>query len=203
MKKIKQFFAEFGKFIRRGNILDLAVGVIIGSAFSAIVTSFTDKIIMPLVNLLLSIGGSNGLEKAYTFLRRVEDGSGNVDLERSIYIDWGAFITAVINFLIIAFTLFVIIKVVMRSNKIFSDSVEKVKKNIPTEAERKELESMGVDHKDKKAYRKALAQLRESKNVAPPPPPKKPTQEELLSDILVELKKQNNTVEVENNQDGQ
>lgn len=203
MKKIKQFFAEFGKFIRRGNILDLAVGVIIGSAFSAIVTSFTDKIIMPLVNLLLSIGGSNGLEKAYTFLRRVEDVNGNVDLERSIYIDWGAFITAVINFLIIAFTLFVIIKVVMRSNKIFSDSVEKVKKNIPTEAERKELESMGVVHKDKKAYRKALAQLRESKNVTPPPPPKKPTQEELLSDILVELKKQNNTVEVENNQDSQ
>lgn len=196
MKKIKAFFAEFGQFIKRGNILDMAVGVIIGGAFSAIVTAFTNKIIMPLINLLLSIGGTNGLEKAYTFLRKVKDASGNIDLDRSIYIDWGAFITAIINFLIIAFTLFVIIKIAMSSNKFLSESVEKVKKNIPTESEKKELEEMGVDHHNRRAYRKALAKLREDKAKAkaqsqPAPEPKKPTQEELLADILAELKKQN------------
>lgn len=206
MKKIKAFFAEFGQFIKRGNVLDLAVGVIIGSAFSAIVTAFTDKIIMPLINLLLSIGGSNGLEKAYTFLKKVKDSSGNIDLDRSIYIDWGAFITAIINFLIIAFTLFIIIKVIMSSNKLLNDSVEKVKKNIPTETEKKELEEMGVDFHNRKVYRRALAKLREDKAKAkalesPVPEPKKPTQEELLTDILAELKKQNQVSEnIENKQ---
>lgn len=205
MKKIKAFFAEFGQFIKRGNVLDLAVGVIIGSAFSAIVTAFTDKIIMPLINLLLSIGGSNGLEKAYTFLKKVKDSSGNIDFDRSIYIDWGAFITAIINFLIIAFTLFIIIKIIMSSNKFLNDSVEKVKKNIPTESEKKELEEMGVDHHNRKAYRKALKKLREDKAKVkaletPAPEPKKPTQEELLSDILAELKKQNQISENTENQ---
>lgn len=205
MKKIKEFFAEFGQFIKRGNVLDLAVGVIIGGAFSAIVTAFTDKIIMPLINLLLSLGGANGLEKAYTFLRKVKDSSGNIDLDRSIYIDWGAFITAIINFIIIAFTLFIIIKVAMSSNKFLTDSVEKVKKNIPTEEEKKELEKMGVDSHNRKAYRKALTKLREEKAKAkaletPVIEPKKPTQEELLTDILAELKKQNQISENSENQ---
>ena len=201
MKKIKAFFQEFSKFVSRGNILDMAVGVIIGGAFSAIVTAFTNKIIMPLINLLLSIGGDNGLEKAYTFLKIVKDETGVIDLSRSIYIDWGAFITAIINFLIIAMTLFIIMKIIMRSDQLFKDSWSKVKKNIPTEEERKELEAMGVDHKNKKAYRKALAELRESKKIVSAPEPKKPTQEELLTEILAELKKQNQSkdVNVENN----
>lgn len=197
MKRIKAFFQEFNKFVSRGNILDMAVGVIIGGAFSAIVTAFTNKIIMPLINLLLSIGGDNGLEKAYTFLKIVKDETGAIDLNRSIYIDWGAFITAIINFLIIAMTLFIIMKIIMRSDQIFKDSWSKVKKSIPTEEERKELETMGIDHKNKKEYRKALAELRESKK--PAPAPKKPTQEELLTEILVELKKQNQNKEAENN----
>ena len=69
-KKVSNFFADFKKFISRGNIVDMAVGVIIGAAFSSIVKALTDKIIMPLINLLLSIGnsdGKSGLEKAYTF----------------------------------------------------------------------------------------------------------------------------------------
>ena len=104
MKKLKLFFEEFKKFIARGNIIDLSVGVIIGSAFSAIVTSLTNKIIMPFINWLLSLGGTNGLESAYTFLKKVyaEDGV-TVDLSKSIYIDWGAFITAILNFFLIAF----------------------------------------------------------------------------------------------------
>ena len=66
---MKKFFADFKKFISRGNIIDMAIGVIVGNAFSAIVKAFTDKVIMPLINALLSIGGENVLESAYTYLK--------------------------------------------------------------------------------------------------------------------------------------
>ena len=108
---MRKFFSDFKKFISRGNILDMAVGVIVGGAFNAIVTAFTNQIIMPLINWLLSTisGGQNGLESAVTVLKWAEDGT----LENSIYINWGAFISAILNFLIIAMTLFIILKVAM------------------------------------------------------------------------------------------
>ena len=68
---MKKFFSDFKKFIIRCNIIDMAIGFIVGNAFSAIVKAFTDKVIMPLINLLLSLGGKNGLEGAYTFLKKV------------------------------------------------------------------------------------------------------------------------------------
>ena len=183
---MKKFFGDFKKFISRGNIVDMSVGVIIGSAFSAIVTSLTNKIIMPFINWLLSLGGTNGLESAYTFLKKVyaEDGV-TVDLTKSIYIDWGAFITAIINFFIIAFVLFMIIKVMMKAKGFWGKAV----KATPTRAERKELKAQGVNMKDWSEVLKATEALRKSKEPVPAPP--KPTQEQLLTDILTELKKQN------------
>ena len=82
---------------------------------------------MPLINALLSIGGTNGLEQAYTFLRKVYEADGvTVDLAKSIYIDWGAFITAIINFFIIAFVLFSVLKAVMKANEMFKDAAEEM-----------------------------------------------------------------------------
>lgn len=122
---MKKFFADFKTFISRGNIVDMAVGVIIGGAFSAIVTALTNKIIMPLINALLAliVGGNNGLENIYTFLREpVRDAvTGEIILEKSIYIDWGAFITAIIDFLLIALVLFCILKAVMKANELLKD----------------------------------------------------------------------------------
>ena len=85
MKKIKQFFADFKKFISRGNIVDMAIGVIVASAFTAIVTALTNKIIMPCINWLLSLGGA-GLDSAYTFLKKayLEDGV-TIDLANSAW----------------------------------------------------------------------------------------------------------------------
>ena len=186
--RVKGFFSDFKKFISRGNILDMAVGVIVGGAFSAIVTAFTNKIIMPLINALLSvITGGNGLEGAYTFLRWTVDGAGEtvIDLAKSIYIDWGAFITAVLDFIIIAFTLFTILKIAMSASGYLKDA----QKARPTKAEKKVLKEQGVDMKDYKAVVAATAELREANKPAPEPP--KPTQEELLASILEELKKQN------------
>lgn len=92
---MKKFFEEFKKFISRGNVMDLAVGVIIGGAFSAIVTSLTDNIINPLINC---IGGAE-----------IE---GKIHLIGDNYIDYGAFLSAIINFIIMALIIFCIVKAV-------------------------------------------------------------------------------------------
>ena len=122
---MKKFFKEFKTFISRGNIVDLAVAVIIGNAFSAIVTAFTNKIIMPIVNFVLSFGAEDGLESAYVFLKKVYtdgvDGIKTLDLASSIYIDFGALITAIIDFFIIAMTLFLIVKAFNASRKYFGE----------------------------------------------------------------------------------
>ncbi|MBR2442364.1 MAG: large conductance mechanosensitive channel protein MscL [Clostridia bacterium] len=112
VRGIKKFFGEFKKFITRGNVLDMAVGVIIGGAFTGIVNGLSNFVLKPIINFLLAlILGKDGLSGAVTFLGNpayLEDGT--IDLANSIYIDWGSFISAIINFLIVAFVLFMIIR---------------------------------------------------------------------------------------------
>lgn len=198
---MKKFFADFKKFITRGNIIDMAVGVIVGGAFSSIVTALTNKIIMPFINYLLSLGGT-GLSSAYTFLRKAYDATtGELDLTNSIYIDWGAFITAIIDFLLIAFTLFCVIKIAMKSSEFLRNTTNKLVKSSPTKEERKELKAMGVNMRNHEELKRELNALRErkaeeekAKAEANKPEPK-PTTEELLTEILAELKKSNGAVE--------
>ena len=153
---MKKFFTDFKKFISRGNILDLAVGVIVGGAFTAIVTALTNSIIRPLINWIIAlIGGKQGLASALTFLSKAyttdADGKKVIDLANSIYIDWGKFITAILDFFIIAFTVFLIIRIVMRSRALVQDASAQVKKKHLNKAERKELREHGVNIKDKQA----------------------------------------------------
>ena len=113
--RIKNFFGEFKKFITRGNVLDMAVGVIVGGAFTGIVNGLSNFILKPVINWLLAmLLGDNGLESAVTMLSPAyivdEAGVQTLDLANSIYIDWGSFISAIINFLIIAFVLFMIVR---------------------------------------------------------------------------------------------
>ena len=122
--KIKNFFDEFKKFIARGNVLDMAVGVIVGGAFTGIVNALSNNILRPIINwLLVLVLGKEGLSGALTFLIKsytdvdvlndlgeVIGKKQEIDLATSIYIDWGAFISAIINFLLIAFVLFAIVK---------------------------------------------------------------------------------------------
>ena len=123
---VGKFFAEFKKFITRGNVLDMSVGVIVGGAFTGIVNGLTNYILKPLINwLIAALIGTNGLEGAITMLSpaytEAVDANGVatqvLDLANSIYIDWGAFISAIINFLIIAFVLFSIVKLINRLNE--------------------------------------------------------------------------------------
>lgn len=191
MGKIKQFFKDFKKFISRGNIVDMAIGVIVASAFTAIVTALTNKIIMPCINWLLSLGGA-GLDSAYTFLKTayLEDGV-TIDLANSIYIDWGAFITAILNFILIALVLFTVLRIMMNAQGFWKKEVN----SRPTKAEKEILKSQGVNMKSRKEVLKATKELREKNKPAPVPP--KPTQEELLTNILNELKKQNESKEIQ------
>jgi len=111
--------------------------------------------------LLLSLGGDNGLESAYTFLKTAYAEDGSIDLTKSIYIDWGAFITAIINFFIIALTLFIILKVAMKSRQMIEEFQAKIRKGRPTAEERKALAEKGIKFTDKKAYKEALMKYRQ------------------------------------------
>ena len=131
---MKKFFGEFKKFISRGNVLDMAVGVVVGSAFTAIVTAFTNGILKPFLDWLISLCfGKDSLDgiliylkKAYT-VNELGVTTDVVDLANSIYIDIGALITAIINFILIALVVFIIVKVVNRVKEATLDDEEMVK----------------------------------------------------------------------------
>ncbi len=99
---MKKFLNEFKEFINRGNVMDLAVGVIIGGAFTSIVTALTTNIINPLITVVAG-GGAD------TISGLVVPGTD---------IDFGAFISACINFLIVAFVVFLLVKAVNKAQNI-------------------------------------------------------------------------------------
>ena len=106
---MKKFFKEFKEFITRGNVLDMAVGIIIGGAFTAIITAIVGNILTPLINW---IPGSDGTGALQVVLREaVLDADKNVVTE-ALVIDFGAVISAVVTFLITAFVLFLIVKAI-------------------------------------------------------------------------------------------
>ncbi len=105
---MKKFMEEFKAFVMRGNVVDMAVGIIIGSAFTAIVSSLVDDIINPIIGCF----GSTNFDNL------------SVKLVGDATLNYGSFITAVINFLIMALVLFVILK-------LFTSATGKLKKNEP------------------------------------------------------------------------
>jgi len=104
---------EFKKFAMRGNVIDLAVGVIIGAAFGAIVTSLVSDIIMPIVG---AVTGGLDFSNYYTPLSaKVDANAPYADAKKQgAALGWGQFLTAAINFLIIAWVLFIAIKGINR-----------------------------------------------------------------------------------------
>lgn len=114
---MKAFIAEFKKFIARGNVMDMAVGIIIGGAFTAIVTSLVDDMLMPVLSLIVGGFDFNAL---YIVLGEGEDAAT---------LNYGSFIVAIINFLLISIVIFVLIKGI---NKL---SVKKEETAAPTTKE--------------------------------------------------------------------
>ena len=122
----KKFFKEFKEFALQGNVVDMAIGVIIGAAFKDIVTSFTDNFINPLIASIggASIAGSIRLPWVdYTGL--------SLEEVQTLSLNYGAFITAVINFFIMAIILFVMLKGI---NSLKNIGMKKLKKGEEEEA---------------------------------------------------------------------
>ncbi len=200
---MKKFFQEFKKFITRGNVVDMAVGVIVGGAFTAIVNGLSNFILKPIINWLLAmLIGADALSEQLTFLTKVykteeildPDGivvgtQDVVDLTQSIYIDWGSFINAIINFLLIAFVLFIIVRIF---NK-FRDNGKALKNGRATKDERKALKAQGKNWHNSEVVAEYRAELKakadaEAAEKARLEREANPTTEDLLKAILAEIK---------------
>ena len=123
-------FGEFKEFIKRGNVLDMAVGVVIGGAFGGIVTSLVNDIIMPLVSLL-----TGGLDFSNWFVAL--DGKEYATLELAqeagaATLNYGNLISVIINFLIVAFCIFVVVKAM---NKMMRKKEEPAKEEAPAKSD--------------------------------------------------------------------
>ena len=101
--------AEFKTFAMRGNVVDLAVGVVIGAAFGKIVSSLVDGIIMPLVGMAL--GGVDLSERAWVLKPEMVDAAGTV-VDPGVAVRWGAFLQSALDFVIVAFAIFVFIRAI-------------------------------------------------------------------------------------------
>lgn len=209
MKKFKKpqfkLLKEFKAFITKGNVVDLAVGMIIGAAFTAIVTALVNNIFKPLINAI-PMGNIEGLitmlvsknSEGLTLDQFVAAGNAAsafaVDLTKSVYIDWGAFIMAIINFLITALVLFSLVKLInmvrggftgLRHDAQFMESLtdeEKatIKGKVPT---KKELRAIKAARDEKEARAQAEAQAAQGAN-------KPETTEDILRQIRDLLKAQ-------------
>ena len=197
---MKKFFGEFKKFIMRGNIVDMSVGVIVGGAFTAIVNGLSNFILKPIINwVLASILGSESLSEVYTYLKivkvpeldanGVETGKEIIDLTQSIYIDWGAFINAIINFLLIAIVLFTIVRMFNRLSDIQS-KMNQIKARI----EWKQEKGIKLNKKERKFLEEEKARIEEEERLKREEEeriantPKPVTTEDLLNEIRDLLK---------------
>lgn len=127
MGKVKNFANDFKKFISQGNILDMAVGVVVGTAFKAIVSSLVADIIMPCIGFLL--GDVNFTDLKWILVESVaevvnEEGVVVTEAVAEVAVKYGQFIQYIIDFLIIAFAMFIVVKVAMS----FRSKLEEKKK---------------------------------------------------------------------------
>ncbi len=123
---MKSFIEEFKAFAMRGNVVDLAVAVVIGGAFGKIVTSFTNDIIMPIIGVLT--GGVDFSNLVWTLKDAVGDNP-------AVTVNYGMFINTIISFLIIAFVIFIAIKAMNKLQKKEEEKPEKEEKKLSKEVE--------------------------------------------------------------------
>jgi large conductance mechanosensitive channel len=129
---MSKFFEEFKKFILRGNVVDLAVGIVIGAAFAKVVDSLVKDVFMPVVGVL-----TGGLDMS----------TMRVHLHGEAYFAWGAFLQAIINFVIIGFCLFLVVKGMNALHKRFArDQVDNPPEPTPTEKLLAEIRDLLKEH---------------------------------------------------------
>ena len=121
-KKTKKFFEEFKAFANKGNAIDLAVGVVIGTAFTKIVNSLVSGLIMPLISLIT--GGADVSDWKWVIEEAVYDAEG-ILLEAEVAFQYGIVIQAIIDFAIIAFVVFLIVKLLNSARKLGEEAKSK------------------------------------------------------------------------------
>ena len=104
------FFKEFKEFAMRGNVIDMAVGVVIGAAFGKIISSLVDDIIMPLVGVVT--GGMNFTHYKWVIQKAVVDSQTQEVLTPEVTMNWGSWVQTLVDFIIVAFCIFVAIKAI-------------------------------------------------------------------------------------------
>ena len=172
-KKIKKsgFLKEFKEFISQGSVMDLAIGVVIGTAFSAIVASLVNDIIMPLVSL---IGGGTDFAKLSITIPNF------FGEDTAAVIQYGNFIQNVVNFLLIAISLFLVIRGLNRINRRAKAAAERAEKRLGIERE-DEKDEADEQNKDSDSGDKLAKDIKTAND----------EQTKLLKEILKELKKSN------------
>lgn len=111
---MKKFFQDFKAFINKGNVLDMAVGVVVGGAFGKITTSLVNDIIMPLIGKL--IGGFDVSEWKWVLTEAVE-ATETTEAVAEVAVRYGNFIQLILDFLIIAFSVFVVIRIISKARE--------------------------------------------------------------------------------------
>lgn len=117
-KKLKSFTNEFKAFIKKGNVLDMAIGVIIGGAFGKIVASLVNDIIMPLVSF--AVGGNSVVDWKWVIKPAIYNAEGVLVSAETAFL-YGSFIQTVIDFLIIAFVVFIFMKTILAAKAVTED----------------------------------------------------------------------------------
>ena len=128
---MKKLFEEFKAFIMRGNVLDMAVGVIIATAFGAITTTLVQKVLMPLIGCIF---GGVDLDKLNITLKAAVM-EGEEVVKEAVVMEIGTFITAIINFIIVALIVFLIVKAFNKAHEAAEARKKKEEESAPEEEE--------------------------------------------------------------------
>lgn len=156
---MKKFWAEFRAFINRGSVMDLAVGMIIGSAFTAIITALVKNILTPLINAIPGSGATGALQ---TVLREaVIDANGNVVTE-ALILDWGSVISAIVTFIITALVLFLLVKAFNRIKETGNKLKEEIKNTVVLDRGKECIEAEDVADGGENAAADAKAAVEEA-----------------------------------------
>lgn len=176
------FWKDFRSFITKGNVIDMAVGVVIGGAFSKIVSGLVSNIINPFISIFVKSGS---LDNIKTVVKSAVVDEAGVVTTPEVAILWGVWLQTVIDFLITAFCIFVILRIIMKAkeklneDKIAKEAAEKKAAEEKAAAEKKAAEEEAAKIAAEKAEKENLFKA----SIV--------NQEKLLGDILEQLKKNN------------
>lgn len=124
---------EFKEFAMRGNVIDMAVGVVIGAAFGKIISSLVDDIIMPLVGV--ATGGMNFTDYKFVIQQAVIDGTTQEVITPEVTMNWGSWVQTIVDFLIVAFCIFIAIKAINSMKRKQAEEPEELAPAEPTKEE--------------------------------------------------------------------